>query len=1071
MTTTLGLDLGPNSIGWALVDADASKIIDSGVRVFPEGVDNFDTGKEISRNEQRRLARQMRRQHRRKRERKQRLRDALAAAGLWPQDPRAAAELLRCDPYDLRARALQEKLHPHEIGRILIHLNQRRGFLSLRKRERKDKEVAGMLAEIEHNEQQRQQAGHETIGSLLAEKNARFDHVNRSDDDHVRRRHLSRRQLEDEFDLIWQRQRELGHSHLLTDALKYGATGRLVYPQKPIEKANGATWLDQFGLHGLIFFQRPIWWPAAAVGRCELEPRHFRCPRADRAAQRFRMLQEVNNLRYADPDRGEEVALDDAQRELLLEKLATRKEMTFDQIRKALGFDESIRFNLERGERSKIKGHVTDHAMASTKGLGKAWYQLDERDRDRIVRAILDPRESDEQVEHRLVDRFGFTPQQAEAAVMVDLPTGYVDYSLKAIHRLLPELERGLVVMAKDESHSALHAAGYLRPDEQPTPTLAQLPALESPDCPITAMPNPVVRRALVELRKVVNGVIRAHGKPDAIHLEMAREVQQGPEARRESNRRRRQREDDRADAADKLAEMGEKVTREKIVRYLLWKEQQHKCPYTGRPISQSQLFGGDTDIDHVLPYSRSLDDSQMNKVLVFRDANREKGQRTVWEWVGASEPARFDQIIQRVRSMKLPYPKYKKFLQKTCEQSEFIARQLVDTGYIARVTGQYLRCLFDQPTRVLGLKGQFTSDLRWQWGLEKLLSELPDSPAWAEQADLRPGEKNRADHRHHAVDAVVLALTDRSRLQQLARIRRDGGSRATGEVLPDPWPDFRQSVESAITRINVSHRPRRDVQGQLHKEKPFSPKTDKPGTWARRKEVKDLSPDEISRIRDDVVRQQVVHALETAGIEMHRSQPARGRPSVSFRDVTSGKKATPQQIAAVLADPKRPICMPSGVPIRRTRVLIQDQTVQPLGRDGQVRYVKPETLHHAAMFRWQDGSKTKHDAVYVDSVEASRRLRDHKPIVDRRHPEHPEAEFLFSLCTGDMVLVEEDGRPELKVVSTLVSTQKRIHLVSANDGRRKRADVGLTPNTLLASRKARKVVVDPVGRIRWAND
>lgn len=1048
MPTTLGLDLGPNSIGWALVDEQAGRIIDAGVRVFPEGVDNFDTGKETSRNEQRRMARLMRRQHRRNRRRRELLREALVEAGLFPTDAESQESLLQTDPYPLRERALSEKLDPFEIGRVFYHLNQRRGFLSLRKRERQDKEVHDMLAEIEHAEAEREREGHETIGAWLAEKHANLDHRNRREDDHVRRRHLSRKQLEQEFDLIWRRQAELGHGDLLTEHLKYGPAGQAEYPRKPLPREDNTSPLQQFGVHGLIFFQRPIYWLPSSIGRCDLEPRHFRCPRADRAAQRFRMLQEVNNLRYLDPDGTAERALTAEQRALLLEKLSTRKEMTFEQIKRALGFAESVRFNLERGERPRLQGHVTDHTLASAKVLGPRWHELDERDKDRIVRALVDPRETDEAVERRLIERHGFTAERAEAAVLATLPDGYVGYSLKAIRKLLPELEKGLVVMAGDEHNSALHAAGY--PDERPTQTLDELPTLDGEACPITPPNNPVVRRALVELRKVVNGIVRTYGKPDAIHLEMAREVQQGPEARRKFNKRLREREDERRRAADKLAEMGERVTRDKIVRLLLWEQQQYSCPYTGRAISQRQVFGGETDVDHILPFSRSLDNSQMNRVLVFRDANRDKGQRTVHEWLTDAAPQRYAEVCQRARA--LPYPKYRRFLQANVDTDSFIERQLVDTGYIARATGQYLRCLYDEPHRVLGLKGQCTAELRHQWGLGEILSELPDSPAWAEQADLRPGEKNRADHRHHAVDAIVQALTDRRRLHELARIRRDGGTRATGEALPDPWKNFRDDVEATLCRINVSHRPQRGIAGALHEDTRYGP-TEQPAAWVVRKPLIELTPNEIPMIRDLAVRRIVEKRLADHGIEFGR-----------------GKKGDAKSWKAALNN----VAMPSGVPIRKVRLLKNDKTIQPIAAGESNAHVKPGATHHVAIFEWPDNGKAKRDAVFVTMLDAAKRIKAGLPPIQRTPPINhsripADARFVMSLSRGEIVLIRERGQETPFCFSTAAQTTGQMWFYPITDARKgkERAKRSFNPSTL----DARKVTIDPLGRIRDAND
>ena len=187
----LGLDLGPNSIGWALIEEDqnellSGKLIDMGVRVFPEGVAAFDTGKEESKNERRRVARSMRRQTQRRVRRRRQLKTALRESRLWPEDENEETELYKLDPYELRAKALHEKLTPHELGRVLLHLNQRRGFLSNRKKDRADKEASEMLAEISENEKERAESGFQTMGELLASKAQSMDHRDRSENDHDR---------------------------------------------------------------------------------------------------------------------------------------------------------------------------------------------------------------------------------------------------------------------------------------------------------------------------------------------------------------------------------------------------------------------------------------------------------------------------------------------------------------------------------------------------------------------------------------------------------------------------------------------------------------------------------------------------------------------------------------------------------------------------------------------------------------------------------------------------------------------------------------------------------------------
>lgn len=1078
---TLGLDIGPNSIGWALVDAQEQRIVALGVRVFPEGVDNFDTSKEHSRNEDRRMARGMRRQVARRARRKTRLRAALVQAGLFPAEPDEQERLLALNPYELRARALDHILSPHELGRVFLHLNQRRGFLSNRKKDRGDKEVKGMLEEISQLASDISRCGARTLGEYLHRKYTSFDHAQRADNDHVRNRHTRRDMLEAEFDAIWEAQAR-HHPELLTESLRHGAWGRATYPCKPRHKPRGMSDLEAFGIHGMIFFQRKMYWPRSVVGLCELEPKEKRCPRADRHAQRFRLLQEVNNLRYIDPDSREERTLDDTQRTLLLNYLATREKATFDEIRKKLGLLESVKFNLERGERSSLKGMVVDWMMA--KAVGRSWHDRPENEKDRIVRMLLDNEREDGLVLQCLVKEFGFSTTSAEAALSVDFPSGYVSLSLKAIDKLLPHLERGLVYQSiSDPEHSALHAAGYLRRDELQRRLFDRLPSLHRINprtCPIGDIPNPVVKRTLVELRKVVNAIIREYGKPHAVHIEMARSVQMGRNARREYNKQIRAREKDRDRAADEIRKyaarypgQGVRVNRDTILRFLLWEEQGHQCIYCQQPISQQHLFGGEIDVDHILPYSRCLDDSQSNKVVAHRDCNRAKGQRSPYEWLASSDPRRYEALCQQAASLlqkgRMPYGKYRKFLQKELDLDKFIARQLTDTGYIARTTAEYVRLLFQHDHDVLGLKGQHTAELRRQWGLNTVLRH--------DDRDM----KNRDDYRHHAVDALVVALTDRRRLQALARgtveveiYDREQGQRAyvqkyAGDPIAEPWEGFRHDVEKAVNQINVSHRVERKVSGALHEETLYGP-TPELGLFVVRKPLEALSPNEIPLIRDAVIRRLVEQRLAQHGIKIGR-----------------GKKVDSAQWKQALCDPVNPIVIPpsrarlrnnpdaKGIPVKSVRVYRKELTIQPirLGTPGEA-YVKPGATHHLCIFEWEERGKRKRDAVFVTQLEALRRIKNRQPVIQRTplpgHPTiPPHARFVMSLSRGEMVLANWKGETKLLVFKTASSTQGQLYFAEHTDARRS-ADYHkyvANANTL----DARKVTVDPLGRIRWAND
>ena len=315
---------------------------------------------------------------------------------------------------------------------------------------------------------------------------------------------------------------------------------------------------------------------------------------------------------------------------------------------------------------------------------------------------------------------------------------------------------------------------------------------------------------------------------------------------------------------------------------------------------------------------------------------------------------------------------------------------------------------------------------------------------------------KDRADHRHHAIDAVVIALTDHSRLQHLSRINRQGGTNVTGEILAEPWPHFRQSVKDAVAGIYVSHRVQRRVSGALHEDTHYGPVNEKrldgsivrrPGEFVIRKSVESLTPSMVEDIRDAAIRQIVIDRLT----ERHASF---GR---------GAKGGIPKEVW-------RPqLTMPSGVPIRKVRIIKRDETIQPIRNDSV--YVKPGSTHHFCIFEWTEKGKKKREGVFVTMLAAIERIRQGKPIISRQHPTRPDAKFVTSLSRGEIMLDVKGKDTGLFVFNTAASTSGQMWFVRHTDARR---SSDATPVSVMASTLspiARKVTVDPLGRIRWAND
>jgi CRISPR-associated endonuclease Csn1 len=341
---------------------------------------------------------------------------------------------------------------------------------------------------------------------------------------------------------------------------------------------------------------------------------------------------------------------------------------------------------------------------------------------------------------------------------------------------------------------------------------------------------------------------------------------------------------------------------------------------------------------------------------------------------------------------------------------------------------------------------------------------------------------KNREDHRHHAVDAIVIALTNRSRLQQLAKLYRHG---VAGEVLPEPWPGFRTAVEQTVNGINVSHRVQRKVRGALHEEMLYGP-TEKPwhkregerpwakdwieqsGQFVHRKPLEALTLAEVEHIRDGRVRELVIERLERHGIKPGRKKG--GTQGEAGGEETAPSRKIPKKVW------KEPLLLTRrngksrGCPavIKTVRVIKKEETIQRI-RNGSA-YVKPGSLHHLCIFEYRDErGREKREAVFVSMIEAARRKKDGEPIIQRRHPGRPDARFVMSLCRGEMVLGKFKGRERLVRFVTAPSTSGQLRFTAHTDARPSKLVIRYTASadTLVG----RKVAVDVLGGLRWAND
>ncbi len=848
----LALDLGSTSLGWAFFRLDTagspSAIVKAGVRIFSDGRNPKD-GSSLAVT--RRAARAMRRRRDRLLKRKARMLAALERHGFFPQEEVARKALEKLNPYELRARGLEVTLKPEEFGRALFHLNQRRGFQSNRKTDRKDSDSGALKQAIGTLRAQMHESGCRTVGewfwkARMEQKpegvkgqgvRARYRETPFTTDEGKKRidkrydLYVDRAMVAQEFDALWAAQAAFNPA-LFNEAARVELRDILLHQRK----------------------LRPV-----QPGRCTLVPEEPRALLALPSTQRFRIYQEVNHLRVLHDELREE-ALTLAQRDQIVALLEKQAKVTFTAMRKALGF--SALFNLEDAKRDGLKGNATAAALGKKDLFGPLWAGFDTALQDEIVTQLM-TEESEPRLIAWLQEHTGVDEARAHAIANTGLPEGYGSLGRTALARLVPELQRDVITYDK-----AVQAAGFAHHSDlgfsfehdadeverigertiassgeiKPVFAFKQLPyygrALQrhvafAKDNPRNdeerygKIANPTVHIGLNQVRVVVNALMRRYGRPAEVVIELARDLKQSREQKLEAQQRQadnqkrnaRIRQDiSQAYSTQGFSKTPEQVKRIEVEKWRLWEELDlndsmgRLCPYSGVRISASMLLSEKVEIEHILPFSMTLDDSLNNRTVALREANRIKRNRTPWEARADFEAQgwSYDGILQRAERM--PLRKRYRFAPDGYERwlgedKDFLARALNDTRYLSRVAAEYLRLVCPgSATRVI--PGQMTALLRGKFGLNDVLG--------------LDGEKNRNDHRHHAVDACVIGVTDQRMMQRFAQAnaqaREDGLTRLV-EDMPLPWATYRAHVERAVGHIWVSHKPDHGFEGAMMEE------------------------------------------------------------------------------------------------------------------------------------------------------------------------------------------------------------------------------------------------------------
>ena len=918
---------------------------------------------------------------------------------LGKPEPRKSKETERIqasNPYFLRAAALDRELSKHELGRVLMHLAIHRGFKSNRKTDIVDSDLSKQYQKIENLRLEIHRLGYRTLGEFLWARHQAGDPVRfrsgQSDS------YPDRQMYHDEFELIRSEQEQY-------------------HPD-----------LNWNRLEELIYYQRPL--HPQERGRCRFYPDEYRTFIDTPSFTRFRYLQEVRNLRYID-SHGQELPLSSDQDNQVRAVLERQKIVSFEKIRRIVGTGK--KFNLEDERRDKIEGNKIGIEMK--KALGSRWDSLSLLQQDEVVEAMY-MSESDSDLIDSLRGKFSddqLSDLEVEAVTKVTLRRRTASVSARFARACVDVMESDGVTLTEakhrlgiDDSQSEMDGSCTELPyygEVLPNSTVNRRPQAEPPDKNDLAaleehwgkVTNVTVHIALNQLRQIVNALIRRYGKPTEIVVELGRNLKLPKSVvedivKKES---RNQKENERI--KKELNTFGiDAASRDDILKYKLWEELgtdniSRTCVYCGRTIGQHQLYSGEIEIEHILPKSRTLLNGRTNLTVAHKSCNNVKGDRTPYK-AFHTNPQGFNyrEILMRA-NRAFDGKKRGNFsseaLENIPEVGAFLDRQVTDNCYIARLATQYLSAICP-PNKVWGTTGRLTAMARRQWGFDKILTHPETNTAEA--------VKNRADHRHHALDAIVTACLHRGIIQKVATLSAQGsyGREKLHYKFPEA-PVSRDSVEEALRRIVPSIRQVHSVSGKLFEEtamgehsfplipgsrRSFNVSEVSKRFWGYRKPITKLSQNDI---QEGVVDTALRNAL-----------------------LAHIRKSNTQELEKVLAE------FGEQTGIRRVRIISDKQAVNKIQSAPNKGYKSSDLL---CCVIWQTG-RNRYEPIYWTRTEAiadTTRFGGKRP--HRENRPDPTAKKLHTLFKGDVLRLSSNGADVFVTVRGYSATDGRIDLRPAH--------------------------------------
>lgn len=835
MKKVLGLDLGVGSIGWALIEVDnndnPSKILGMGSRIVPLSTDDtteFSHGNAISKNQKRTQKRTQRKGYDRYQLRRQNLTEKLRELNMLPDE--RLIELPVLELWQLRADAATagKQLSLSEIGRVLYHLNQKRGYKHSKSDDTSDSKQREYVANVNKRYAEIKELNM-TIGQFFASKLK--ENEIRNDKGvfytyRIKEQVFPRAAYIAEFDQIMNCQK-VYYPGILTDQVIDELRNNIIYYQRPLKSCKHLVSICEFEKKAYVNKEGKIVYDGPKVA-----------PKTSPLFQVCKIWESVNNITLTNK-RNEQYPITLEQRWKMFQYLDEHEKMTIAEMYKILGIKKSDGWwggkaigkglqgnitktqvkealsgienaeNLTRFELKKEDSHVVDVntgevlSVISPSFLDEPLYRL-----WHVIYSIQNP----DELKLTLEKQFGITDKDIQDKLCrIDfVKPGFGNKSAKFMRKLIPYLEEGEMYSEACDHVGMNHSNSITKAQNEARVLLDRLPQLEK-----NSLRQPIVEKILNQMINVINALIDKYGQIDETRIELARELKESREERATSFARNNENERRNKEITSRIQEYDVRSSKSRIQKYKLWEESDHRCFYCGQPVGAKEFLEGfDVEVEHVIPRSLFFDDSFSNKVCSCRKCNAEKNNRTAYDFMKQKPETEFQAYLERVDSAfqnhKISKTKRDRLLTPEKDiPTDFIDRQLRESQYISKKSQEILKQVC---RNVWSTSGSVTDFLRHTWGYDEVLHSLNftryrevgltetvsfDHKGQEHQEERIKDWSKRLDHRHHAIDALTIAETRQSFIQRLNNLNteRDAMFQEV-EAQGEQWKERRSLLE-----------------------------------------------------------------------------------------------------------------------------------------------------------------------------------------------------------------------------------------------------------------------------------